>query len=83
MESEAYNNYFKPWYGNCKLTDKVWNCMEECPKQCRAVVYVLSKAMLAFRKVFQGYLDIYTFEYKTFGNSCIYVCRHKVVPSTL
>jgi hypothetical protein len=54
MDTDAYNNEFKPWCKKLVHENKNdWSLRVEMAKYCRADVELISKAVLSFRKMFQ------------------------------
>ena len=69
MDSDTYNNEFKPWYKKLVNENKNdWSFRNEMVKYCKAYVELLSKAVLSFRKMFKDKLDIDPFRYVTLSS---------------
>ena len=60
---------FLPWYE--VQSGSTWNLKEELVKYCRDDVKVLSKSILAFRKIYIEGLDVDPFRYVTIASLCM------------
>eukprot|EP00972_Heterocapsa_arctica_P028933 4256721-Heterocapsa_arctica.AAC.2 len=56
-----------------------WSFREEMTKYCRADVELLSKAVLAFRKMFTQRLDVDPWRYTTLASLCMAIYRGKFI----
>ena len=76
MDTDTYNNEFKPWYKKLVHENKNgWSFRDEMVKHCRADVELLRKAVLSFKKMFTDTLYIDPFRYVSLASLCMAIFR--------
>ena len=74
-DNDDYSEFVK-WYETVKNDE--WDFKKEFHKYCEADVELLSKAVLEFRKLCRGLVDVDPWRYTTLASLCmdIYRCRY-------
>ena len=81
LSTDEYNEKFKPWYEKqVEENRNDWDFKNEMIKYCRADVELLSKSVLAFRKLFKEKLDIDPWRYVTLASLCMAIFRGAFLP---
>ena len=81
LTSKVYEQEFKPWYDKVvSECNNDWSFKDELVKYCRADVELLSKSILAFRKMLKDKLDIDPFRYVTLASLCMAIFRGCFLP---
>ncbi len=70
---------FEGWYAEQQGTTN-WNFKEEMKKYCLADVEILARAVLSFRQLFYGKLNVDPFKYVTLPSLCMQLYKSKFMP---